>query len=304
MDLMISLVWCLVSVILAIALAHRGLKKGSLSSSGAVAAFVVGAATLTCGLRFGATLIAFYMSSSKLTKYKAAEKRAIEDDFKEGGQRTWCQVLANSFTATLIAISFCYTTGWRDFCFDAQRSKWNTALLGAFLGHYACCAGDTWASELGILSKASPVLITTFRAVPRGTNGGVSALGLAASTAGGAFVGLVFYLAGLITTKGCTSDGGGGSDVAAAGAALAQLWAVPLATAAGLLGSLVDSLLGATLQYSGFCSEHKKVVSKRGALVKHITGLDLLSNDAVNFISALVTAVAVGGLSLLVFSRC
>lgn len=57
--------------------------------------------------------------------------------------------------------------------------------------HYAAAVADTWASELGILSKGQPVMITTLRKVPHGTNGGVSVLGLVASTIGGMLIGAV-----------------------------------------------------------------------------------------------------------------
>ena len=71
----------------------------------------------------------------------------------------------------------------------------------AVLGALGCCAGDTWASELGTVTsfafdaKSAPILITQpWRHVPKGTNGGVSLMGLVASFAGGAVVGLAFYL--------------------------------------------------------------------------------------------------------------
>ena len=69
------------------------------------------------------------------------------------------------------------------------------------LGSIGCCAGDTWASELGTVinsrfdTNKDPRLITQpWRHVPKGTNGGVSFVGLVASFAGGIVVGVAFYL--------------------------------------------------------------------------------------------------------------
>ena len=74
-----------------LAVATWGYRKKSLSSSGAIAAAMVGVATLGCSLRFGATLLAFYFSSSKLTQYKE-ELKDLDDHAKKGGQRDWVQV--------------------------------------------------------------------------------------------------------------------------------------------------------------------------------------------------------------------
>ncbi|CAI5515484.1 unnamed protein product [Closterium sp. Naga37s-1] len=487
--------WVGFSCALALFMAARGFRKRSLSSSGAAAAFVVGSLTMTAGARFGVTLIAFFLSSSKLTRLGAQHKRRVEERFKEGGQRdglahstsgawrsasrravnatgeqagegggekkcqvlsnsiaattalpaasctvativptdhvhplpplappplplffqmpgaeqqhrryhcssccimrrgnyranqpTMCipcitlprppspfvrwQVLSNSIAATTVALLFLllvlspgsfpgvswpgsrgggFTSGisssgitsssssnssssssssqcgsssvskppgqwleeggaasganeggsgggwgreggwgWQDRCWESgggEQQRWERMLLAAFLAHYAACAGDTWSSEIGVLSKKPPLLITTLQQeaspphhhsagtlslslfvfpelhlappplpnplarsppalsplcsthlpqpprsllpfppctplslpalpfpspfhalcfnrpnqqVPRGTNGGVSLMGLGAAAAGGAFMGAVFLTSGLL----------------------------------------------------------------------------------------------------------
>lgn len=113
--------------------------------------------------------------------------------------------------------------------------------------------------------------------VRRGTNGGVTKSGLLAAAAAGTVVGLAFVLPGYFTTT-CSSD-----------VALKQLLVIPLSALAGLCGSIIDSLLGATLQFSGFCSVRNKVVGKPGPTVKKISGLSILDNNAVNFVSVMLT---------------
>ncbi len=102
----------------------------------------------------------------------------------------------------------------------------NLVLLLTVCSHYSACNGDTWSSEVGILSKSPPILITTGKKVPTGTNGAVSAIGLFAAVAGGALIGFVFWLGGamFVTTDTRTPP---------------QWPLILLGTAAGLLGSLV-----------------------------------------------------------------
>lgn len=123
-----------------------------------------------------------------------------------------------------------------------------------------------WASELGILNKSWPTSIITFQKVPPGTNGGVSALGLAASLAGGATMGLVGAMT-LVIQQPCHG----------------LPWEfVIIGSLAGLGGSLIDSLLGATVQKTWYSEKQKMVVQdgQNGAVA--IRGWDVLDNHQVN----------------------
>lgn len=244
---------------------------------------------MLAGYRFAALLLVFFSTSSKVTRLGEAKKRATDAEFKEGGQRNWIQVLSNSIIATILVVIFARITQGHDRCLDSKDSTVITALLGGIVGHYACCNGDTWSSELGMLSSAQPRLITTFKKVRKGTNGGVTVHGLLAAVAAGFVIGVAFALVGLVTTE-CSAD-----------IAKRQLFVVPIATAAGLFGSLIDSFLGATLQFSGYCTVRKKVVGNEGPTVVKISGASILDNNAVNAVSILLTTLITSVTCLYIF---
>ncbi|TRM66637.1 integral membrane protein DUF92-domain-containing protein [Schizophyllum amplum] len=292
---------------LASLLAGHGLRKKSLSPSGAGAAFVVGYIMLGGGAWiFGVSLISFYLLGSRATKFGKARKAQLEDEYHVGGYgyRSGWQVLSNSFAALVAALIWnaafapaslpawiagdsapdapVYDGQWCPI--DSSIAEgWSRRLLFVVLGHFACCLGDTLASELGILSQGRPILITTLQPVPPGTNGGVSRGGTLASIAGGATMGLVMAACLVAESPACR---------ATALPLFAQLTAVGALCGGG--GSLLDSLLGATIQETRY-SEERKLVSDRGA---HLVGLNLLSNNQVNVVSSIVTAVVAGWLAV------
>ncbi|KAG6388447.1 hypothetical protein SASPL_149873 [Salvia splendens] len=273
-----NLVRLLVAAVLSAAISIRSYRKKSLDLSGALSGFVVMTIHFAVNYRFGALLLAFFVSSSLLTKVGEDKKKKVDADFKEGGQRNWIQVFCNSGIATILVLIAWARVGMQDFCLNSKESRLMTYLAGGILGHYCCSNGDTWSSELGVLSDEQPRLITNFKPVQKGTNGGVTKAGFLAAAAAGSVLGLTFVILGFLTTN-CTFN-----------VAMKQLLLIPVSALSGLCGSVIDSLLGATLQYSGFCSVRKKVVSKAGPTVKRISGLSILDNNAVNFVSILLTS--------------
>eukprot|EP00762_Andalucia_godoyi_P004726 ANDGO_03632.mRNA.1 VTE6-related protein At5g19930 len=275
--------------VLAFLLAYGGYRKKSLSKTGAIAAFLVGALTMSTGFEFGLALVLFFYSSSMMTKLHGRRKRHLEDGHKEGGQRNWEQVVANSLFACMLCILHRVSVPWKTVQllresgaivdFVNPQFIWHSFVFTCFLGFYSCTNGDTWASEIGILFSKEPFLITGFRRVPRGTNGGVSIAGTLASIFAGVFIGLPFVLL------------------------YPSSWKLLILTAAcSFLGSIFDSILGGLFQYSGYCPMKRIVVNEPTPFAQHVSGHAVLNNHQVNFLSAAITSVLAGFMGIYIMS--
>ena len=174
-----------------------------------------------------------------------------------GGRRRAVQVLANGAVAAAGALA----------------ARWHPAFLAAFAGAVAAAAADTWSTEIGARSRREPRLITTGRPVAPGTSGGVTEIG----TAGG-------LLGALVVAGSCVVVG------------LAPLERAAWIAAAGLAGTLADSLLGATLQVRFRCrrcgatTENPGHHCPEGAALVRESGVRWMTNDAVNLLATLVGA--------------
>jgi uncharacterized protein (TIGR00297 family) len=149
------------------ALAHRA---GTLTGSGAVAAWLVGALVLHgTGWEGGGVLAAFFVSSNLVSRGAPAPPWLDP----KGERRDHRQVLANGGVAAAGALLSLRDPG-----------------LGVWLvtAALAAAAADTWATSLGARSAALPRLILGGRAVPPGTSGGITAFGSVGGAAGALLV--------------------------------------------------------------------------------------------------------------------
>jgi uncharacterized protein (TIGR00297 family) len=159
-----------------------------LTRRGAAAALAVGLATAWgLGWRGCLLLLAFFISSSLLSRKKST--------------RNVRQVVANGGIAALAALA----------------GSWP-----AFAGAIAAATADTWATEIGALSRTPPRLITNGTPVPAGTDGGITLLGTAGGVAGALLIGGLAFV-------------------------LERRLGLAVAVAGGV-GMFLDSLLGATVQ--------------------------------------------------------
>lgn len=242
--------------------------KRSLSLTGAAAAVGVGTVLYALGsLPWFGLMIGFFVSSSVLTKWKKHKKEQAERKYEKSGRRDAGQVAANGGLGAL----FCLLAAW-----NPEMWVWPVAYIGVM----SAVTADTWATEIGGVSKQLPRSILTGKQVSKGTSGAVSWLGWGASLAGGLFIGaLGMLLADLSSSAGVWGPDGGG-----------YAWPIVIAAmAAGWLASNVDSLLGASVQSLYRCPECGLEVegsthcSRRTVLVR---GWRWMNNDAVNIISS------------------
>ncbi|XP_041367871.1 transmembrane protein 19-like [Gigantopelta aegis] len=278
--------WVLATII-PVFIAWWGLRRKSLNTSGAAAGLLVGFVITLGNLCFCAALLIFFLAGSKVTKFRSKQKKKLEADFKKGGQRNWVQVVCNGGVAAQFAMLYILESGCVEKPIDFQTGYVSSWFAVAVLGSLSCCCGDTFSSEIGsVVGTGDPWLITSFRKVPRGTNGGISVIGTLSSIFGGLLVGLGYYVTLLFCAPQLAIED---SPI--------QWPIVFLGGAGGLLGSIVDSVLGATCQYSGYHKRHRHVVEYTGPDIEHISGVQLLDNHSVNLLSSLITGLLLPGIA-------
>jgi uncharacterized protein (TIGR00297 family) len=261
----------LIGFFLAVLIAILAWRAGSLSKSGAWAAVLTGGLIFGLGgLPWAVLLLAFFISSSALSRAFKKRKASLAEKFSKGSQRDWGQVLANGGLGAVLALGY----------YIPPHHEW---LWLAFAGAMAAVNADTWSTELGVLSLVPPRLITTGQKVERGTSGGISLAGTFAALGGSVFIGMAAVIFP---------------------ASHNWLPRLGIIIVGGLVGSMFDSVLGATVQAIYWCPTCNKETERYpthtcGSSTSQMRGWSWLNNDMVNFACSLMGAIVVAGLWLL-----
>jgi uncharacterized protein (TIGR00297 family) len=160
-------------------------------------------------LRMFLALLIVFAVTLAATRVGYARKKQLRTAEPAGG-RTAGQAMANLGIAALVVA--------------VAGKAWPVLALAAL----AEAAGDTSSSEIGMAFPGKTLLVTNFKSVPAGTDGGMSLFGTIAALLGAASVGMVAVATGLVPAN--------------------QLATIILA---GFFGTVIDSLLGAIFERRG-----------------------------------------------------
>jgi uncharacterized protein (TIGR00297 family) len=167
------------------------------------------------GWRGWLAVVAYLVLGSLVTRLGLRHKQARGLAEARGGRRGPENVWGSALVGALLALIVC-----------RAPTLWVPPLLLAFAASFSAKLADTFGSEIGKRWGRHTVLITTLRPVPPGTEGAVSLEGTAASLAGALLMGLVMLVLGLLSGP--------------------AAWG--LVAAVGLIATLLESLVGASLQ--------------------------------------------------------
>ena len=260
-------------------MAYLAYRLNHLTAHGVSGAFLLG---VLCTWIFGITGLMlplfFFVSANVIGKIrKNIQKEEGKFIEKKSDRRDLMQVLANGLMAILAAVIFAVS----DSCSNTKIMFAAIVMFGAAMAE---ATSDTWAGEIGRLSKRPPVSLKTRKVVPKGVSGGVTLLGYGAGLLGAAFIAVIWYV--------LFSAISGPADLFIEKLTIGLV----IIILAGFAGCIVDSVLGAFFQAlyidadSGKYTEKKK--SPSGKDNQLTSGIPWMDNDMVNLASNLLSAVA------------
>ncbi len=256
----------ILGAVLIFALALIAFRSKAIDLQGAIAGYAVSfVAFLAGGFGWLVVIVAFFGVSSVLTRFRYDYKLKLGSAQEKSGTRSWPNTFANAGVALGASLLEIYLH--------------EDIFAVAFIGSISAAMSDTIATEVGLLSKSNPRLITNLRKLVKpGTSGGVSSLGEIAAFVSSLAMGIL----GVILVVPQKFNGSGLVSV------------FPSVLLGGFAGTTIDSLVGAKFQATSECevcgalTEENFHHSRPTKLVK---GHRFIDNNVVNFIGALSGAL-------------
>ncbi len=178
---------------------------------------------------------------------------------KKDSRRDLLQILANGAVPAFLALTY--------FFFSYELA------LFAYFGALAAATADTWATEIGYFSKKDPMLLIGFKRVKKGESGAISLIGTIGTIAGGLSIALISQT---------VHD---------------SKLAIFIITAAGIMGSFVDSFFGQFIQAKYQCNISGEIVEEKYNLNEKtilLNGVEWIDNNFVNLANTLTGALVAG----------
>ncbi len=203
-----------IAVIIAFGFGYFSYKLRTADLSGLFSGALIGIILIIFSdVRWFFIMLAFFIIGSACTRYKFDLKEKLGVEQTHGGARGYKNVFANGIVSASAAVLYGITG--------------NAAFAAMFVGSVATAAADTVASEIGV-TGGEPYLITSFRRVKAGTNGGVTVTGEMTALVTSAIIGLIAYLLGVVSPT-----------------------VAVVCMLAGFIGTNLDSLVGAVIENRG-----------------------------------------------------
>ncbi len=248
--------YALIVFSLALTISIISYKMKLLTIGGSIVQFLLAIITLGLGkMKWALPIIIFFFLSSFLTKLRERKNTSVNLYFEKSGQRDSFQVLANGGIGGFLVMLF--------------QIVHSELLYFVYVSSIAAVCADTWATEFGTMWKTKTINILNLKMEEQGVSGAISLNGFIGSFLG-AFVIALSSLSWIYSNK---------------------ITILLIIIISGLIGSLVDSILGASIQAQYNCAVCGKITEKKIHCMKiaaRINGIPWINNDVVNFAASIV----------------
>jgi uncharacterized protein (TIGR00297 family) len=244
----------LVGFILGLLTAILSFKYRLLTKDGAASTFILAFFIYGFGgLKWTIPIFTFFMLSSILSKIPKKKNNFVEERFDKSGQRDASQVIANGAVGLVLILlnSFFH----------------NELFYTLYVIYMAAMCADTWGTEIGTYFNYKTYSVLTFKEVAIGVSGGVSVLGTLGAISGAFIVSISSYYW------------------------MDSFWFIILISSIAFISSIIDSVLGSTIQVQYKCNICKLDTEKDFHCenkTQIVSGFKLINNNVVNFLSGII----------------